>query len=102
MNNLNLTELANRPDIKVTLTSREELAELEARLRREELDSIHQRRKDWLVHVSTLVGLAATFGSCLYILLSGKYAGDVEKFAIAVISSIITGLVAYVTWRPSK
>ncbi len=68
--------------------TRVESAELEARLQREELDSIHQRRKDWLVHVSTLVGLAATFGSCLYILLSGKYGGDVEKFAIAVISSI--------------
>jgi hypothetical protein len=102
MNNLNINDIIGQPNVKVTVATREEPAELEARLRREELDSIHQRRKDWLVHVSTLVALSATFGSCRYILLSGKYGGDVEKFAIAVIGSIITGLVAYVTWRPAK
>ncbi|MGI8655512.1 MAG: hypothetical protein ACR2LC_09860 [Pyrinomonadaceae bacterium] len=99
---IDLNELADRLDHQLSIVPREEPAERQARLEIEKADAAHKRRIDLALHITTLAVIAATFGVCVYIILARTFSSDMDKLAAALLTSIVTGLVGYVTGRASK
>lgn len=99
---IDLNDLANRPDHQLSIVPREEPTERNARLEIEKADAAHKRRIDLALHITTLVVIAATFGVCAYIVIARTFSSDMDKWATALLTSIVTGLVGYVTGRSAK
>ncbi|HEY0080809.1 MAG TPA: hypothetical protein VGB73_19560 [Pyrinomonadaceae bacterium] len=99
---INLNDLANRHDHQLTITPREDPAERDARLRIEEANAAHQRRKELALHVATLVVVGLALGVCFFILLrEGSVAGD-KEWARQLLTAIVTGFVGYVVGKSTK
>lgn len=100
--NFNLNELASRQNIKIALSTSEDVLEREARLRIEEANAAHQRHKELLLYrlTSGVILLAAAL--CCWIVLRKGLATEEGKLALALLTSIVTGLIGYVTGRASK
>jgi hypothetical protein len=60
------------------------------------------RCKDITLFCVSLVLLLSAFGFCAYILLSHRFSADDKKWAMAIASSIIMGLLAYLTGKNIK
>jgi len=101
-NRLDLNELANKQDLTVSIASREDPTERDSRLRREEAEDTHKRRKDLALHAITFAVIATAFAVCAYIILTSPAAAEQNKWATATLTSIVTGLVGYVTGRSQK
>lgn len=101
-NKLDLNELAAKQDLTVNIASREDPAERDSRLRREEADAAHSRRKDFALHVVTFFVIAVTFTVCAYLILAAPGNTEQNKWATATLTSIVTGLVGYVTGKSQK
>ncbi|HEX8073145.1 MAG TPA: hypothetical protein VF546_24570 [Pyrinomonadaceae bacterium] len=101
-NRLDLNELAGKQNLNLTIAPREDPAEMQSRLRREEADAAHQRRKDLTLFVTTFVVIVAAFGICAYIVLGGRASAEADKWATATLTSIVSGLVGYVTGKAVK
>lgn len=99
---LDLNELADRQELKLTIASREDPAERDSRLRIEEARSLHERRKEISLYGATIGIVAATFGISAYIILASSYDGEIDKWATATLTSIVTGLVGYTFGKQSK
>jgi multisubunit Na+/H+ antiporter MnhF subunit len=77
--------------------------EFESHLRHmAEENALRRRRLDWVSHIVALSIILAALLSCFYILLSGRYIGDLDLVAVAGISFIVTAFIAYLIRRPSK
>ncbi len=101
-NKLDLNELASKQDLTVSIASREDPTERDSRLRREEAEDAHKRRKDLALHAITFAVIAAAFAVCAYIVLTSPAAAEQNKWATATLTSIVTGLVGYVTGKSQK
>jgi hypothetical protein len=74
---IDLNDLANRHQLSIV--PREERDEREARIRVEEADATHRRRKDLLLSVSALVVIGAGLCLCVWaIVREGSSASDKE------------------------
>lgn len=99
---LDLNELANRPDHQLTLAPRADPAERETRLRIEEADAGHRRRKDLILHIAALVVIGVALGLCVWVIVKGDSTVEDKRWAGTVITAIVTGLVGYVTGKSIK
>lgn len=100
--NFNLNELASRQNIKLSLSTAEDLLEKETRLRIEEATAAHQRQKELLLYRLTSGVILLVVALCAWVVLRKGLANEEGKLALALLTSIVTGLVGYVTGRSSK
>jgi VIT1/CCC1 family predicted Fe2+/Mn2+ transporter len=99
---LNLNELVHTQTLNLSLTPTEDPAVRDARLRREEASAAHERRKELALYLTTALIIVAAFGICAFVVLSKNFSGELDKWATALLTSIVTGLVGYVTGKASK
>lgn len=104
MNNgkIDLNELANRPDHQLTLTPREDPVERDSRLRIEEANATHQRRKELILHIAALLVMGVVLGVCVWTIIKTDSSEADKKWAVPILSAMVTGLIGYVTGRATK
>lgn len=100
--NFNLNEIANTQNIKISLATVEDTAERESRLRIAEADALHLRSKELLIYRLTACIISIAVVLCSWIVLNKGLSNDEGKLALALLTSIVTGLVGYVTGKSSK
>ena len=100
--NFNLNEIANSQNIKISVSTAEDTLEKETRLRIEEANAIHLRQKEWLVYRLTAFVILLVVGVCIWIILRKGLSTDEGKLALGLLTSIVTGLVGYVTGKASN
>lgn len=81
---------------------REDPAERDARLRIEEANAAHQRRKELALHVATLVVVGLALGVCFFVMASDGSTADDKKWAQLLLTAIVTGFIGYVTGKSTK
>jgi hypothetical protein len=99
---LDLNELVQSQTLSLSLTPTEDPAVRDARLRLEDARAAHERHKEMVLYITTAVVLVAAFGISAYVVLSKNFSGELDKWATAMLTSIVTGLVGYVTGKASK
>ncbi len=99
---LDLNEIAQRQDFALSIALREDPTERDSRLRREEAKAALERHKELMLYATTFAVVVAAFGMCSYIVLVATYGGETDKWATALLASIVTGLVGYATGKSSK
>lgn len=101
---VDLNEMAQRPDAVVELQVRspEHPEELQARLRRQEAQEQHERRKDLAVTAAVLFGVATLMGFCIWTVGSAGSSPDDKKWATALLTSIVTAGLGYLTGKATK
>ena len=75
---------------------------LASRLRQEEADAEHQRRKDLVLFLFAVLGVAGVSALCGFIVLHPRSTPDDKKWATAVLFSIVTSAVSFLAGRNSK
>ncbi|MBL8189187.1 MAG: hypothetical protein JNK38_14360 [Acidobacteria bacterium] len=100
--NLDLNELASSQAVKISIATVENTAERESRLRVEEANAAHQRRKEMLLYSVTIGVVSIVVVLCAWVILRKGLATEDGKLALALLTSIVTGLVGYATGRASK
>lgn len=80
----------------------EDTVERDSRLRIAEAEALHLRSKEILIYRLTacIIGIAVVL--CFWIILNKGLSNDEGKLALALLTSIVTGLVGYVTGKSSK
>jgi hypothetical protein len=101
-NRIDLNELAYRPEHNLSITPREDPEVRDSRLRVEEANAAHQRRKEVILYYNTSVVLALVVIVCSWTILKRGLTTEEGKLALALLTSIVTGLLGYVTGRASK
>ena len=101
-NQLDLNEIANRQDLTLTIASREDPSERDARLRREDAKAALERTKELALYIATFSVIGAVFCICAYITLVSTYSSEMERWATALLASIVTGVVTYAFGKSSK
>lgn len=99
---IDLNELANRPTHQLTLVPREDPDERATRLRIEEADAAHRRRKDLALHVIALVVIGVALGLCVWAIVKTGSTAEDTKWAVPLLTAIVTGFVGFVTGRATK
>ena len=97
-----LFELAIQEGLKVSMATSEDPAERESRLRIEEANAVNQRRKEMLLYSVTIGVISIVVLLCAWVILRKGLATEDGKLALALLTSIVTGLVGYATGRTSK
>lgn len=100
--NLDLNELAVNQAVKISIATVEGAAERDSRLRIEEANAAHQRKKELLLYGATIGVVLIVVFLCTWVILRKSLATEDGKLALALLTSIVTGLVGYVTGRASK
>ncbi len=100
--NFNLSEFANQHNVKLSMVTAEDEIEKTSRLRIEEANALHTRQKEWLVYRLTALILLIVVGLCMWIILNKGLANDEGKLALGLLTSVVTGLVGYVTGKASS
>jgi multidrug resistance efflux pump len=101
-NKLDLTEVVNNPSFKFSVMTNEDASERETRLRIAEADAVHQRQKELLLYRLTFAVIVTVVILCSWIVLRKGLSTDDGKLALALLTSIVTGLVGYVTGKSAK
>jgi hypothetical protein len=96
-----LAGLLSSRQFEYEVKSRPTLPEVQSRLRIEEAQSAHERRKDLLILMATLIALALVVISCLVVVFQAGPSED-KKWAMSVIASIVSGGIGYLTGKSSK
>jgi hypothetical protein len=99
---LNLNELASSPDIQLSIIPREDPEVRASRLKIEEANAAHQRQKELILYYVTTVVIALVVIICSWTILKRGLNTEEGKLALALLTSIVTGLLGYVTGRASK
>lgn len=101
MNQINLNEWIQNPKLKANVTLEDE-TEQASRLRREEATAAHERFKEKIPYILAAIVVVAIVVICAYIILSRKFIGDSEKWAMATVTLILAGGVLRVVKGGSK
>lgn len=101
-NNLDLSELAVNQAVKISIASVEGIPERESRLRIEEANAAHQRKKEMLLYGVTIGVISIVVLLCAWVIMRKGLATEDGKLSLALLTSIVTGLVGYATGRASK
>ncbi len=101
-NKLDLTEIVNNPSFKFSVMTNEDVSERETRLRISEADAMHQRQKERLLYRLTFAVIVIVVILCSWVVLRKGLSTDDGKLALALLTSIVTGLVGYVTGKSAK
>ena len=80
----------------------EDTATKASRLRMTEADALHLRSKELLIYRLTAAILIGVVVLSFWIILNKGLSNDEGKLALALLTSIVTGLVGYVTGKSAK
>lgn len=97
---IDLNDLANRHQLSIV--PREEPDQRDSRIRIEEADAAHRRRKDLLLLSSALVVIGVAIGLCVWAVVREGSAASDREWAVPLLTAIVTGLIGYVTGRATK
>jgi uncharacterized membrane protein YkvI len=90
------------PQYSVEIKSVELVEERTSRLKREEADATHQRwRASILFYVGITVGVVVG-GLCMWAALDSSFAPDTQKWAAALVTSLMTGVLGFLTGKNSR
>ncbi len=92
---LDLDDLAQGQKVDIHLLSPETPIELQSRLKLQEQDALHQRFRDTILLIASIVGVLGFSGFCVYIYVSPASSADDRKWAASIITLIVGGLVGY-------
>ena len=81
---------------------REDPAERDSRLRIEEANAAHQRRKELILHIAALLVISVVLAVCVWTIVKTNSTEEDKKWAVPILSAIVTGLIGYVTGRSAK
>lgn len=99
---IDLNRLANRPDHQLSIVPREDPAEREVRLRIEEAEAAHRRRTGFVLHVAALVVIGVAVSLCVWAITKSNSNAEDTKWAVPLLTAIVTGFVGFVTGRATK
>ncbi|HEX8129393.1 MAG TPA: hypothetical protein VF527_09850 [Pyrinomonadaceae bacterium] len=97
---IDLSDLANRHQLSIV--PREEPDQRDSRIRIEEADAAHRRRKDLLLSSSALVVIGVALCLCVWAIVREGSAASDREWAVPLLTAIVTGLIGYVTGRATK
>jgi hypothetical protein len=97
---IDLNDLANRHQLSIV--PREEPVQRDSRIRIEEADAAHQRRKDLLLTSSALIVISVALCLCVWVIVSEASTAASKERAWPFLTAIVTGLIGYVTGRATK
>lgn len=87
---------------KVALESREHPDDRGARLRREQDDAEHQRRKEMAILGAVLASVGVVSVVCLWITLRTGQAAENARWATTLLTTVVSGGLGYMTGKNSK
>jgi len=97
---IDLNDLASRHQLSIV--PREDPDQRDSRIRLEEANAAHGRRKDLLLLSSALAVIGVALCLCVWaIVREGSTTAD-KEWAVPLLTAIVTGLVGYVTGRATK
>ncbi|HYG11277.1 MAG TPA: hypothetical protein VD835_15120 [Pyrinomonadaceae bacterium] len=97
---IDLNDLANRHQLSIV--PREDPDERASRIRIEEADAAHRRRKDLLLSSSALVVIGVALCLCVWAIVREDSTAADREWAVPLLTAIVTGLIGYVTGRATK
>jgi hypothetical protein len=98
---LNLGNVVGDDDLDFSVKTREDPDERQARLRREEADAEHQRRKELLILRAVLITLGVTALVCIGVIVIPGSPPENAKWATTLLTIVSAG-VGYMTGKSSK
>jgi hypothetical protein len=99
---IDLNDLANRPDHQLSIIPREDPETRAARRDIEKAESAHRRQISLLLHVAALTVIGVVVVLCVWMLTHAGAESEDRKWATTLLTSVVTGLLGYVTGRASK
>jgi VIT1/CCC1 family predicted Fe2+/Mn2+ transporter len=99
---IDLNEIASRPDHQLSIVPREDPDERAARLRIEEAEAAHKRRKDTALHGLSFIVIGVALWLCVRAIIKDGATAEDARWAVPLLTAIVTGLVGYITGRASK
>ena len=96
---LNRFAVSGRHDFRMSIASKELSSERTSRLRESEAQARHRRRKDLMISVAFMVGLASTWVICVVVVFAPEFSGEVQQWATSGITSILAGAVGYLAGK---
>jgi hypothetical protein len=95
---------SNRLEGTFTFKPAETKAERDHQLATEAADGRHERRKDLIILIAVLLGLATILGLCLSLAISKESSAEDKKWATAVLASTVTLGMGYLVGKqkPAK
>jgi hypothetical protein len=102
MNNdkIDVNDLTDRSDL--IIFPREDPEQRDSRIRIEEADAAHRRRKDLLLSSSALVVIGVALCLCVWAVVRQDSSASDREWAVPLLTAIVTGLIGYVTGRATK
>jgi len=97
---IDLNDLANRHQLSIV--PREEPDQRDSRIRIEEASAAHGRRKDLLLLTSALVVIGVALCLCVWAIVREDSTTEDKKWAVPLLTAIVTGLLGYVVGRGTK
>lgn len=97
---VNLSHLIDPENVEIK--TREHPEERASRLRREEADAEHQRKKDFVLFIIVAIMVCLVALACLWINLSSNYSPDLQKWASSLLTVIVSAILGYMTGKSSK
>jgi hypothetical protein len=98
-----LIDLAKLPKgTSFTLTTHETRPELESRLRREEADAEHQRKKDLMIVRGVMIAVGLVCVACVAVVLIPGVPPENAKWATTLLTTIVSAGLGYATGKSSK
>jgi hypothetical protein len=99
---IDLNDLANRADHQLSIVPREDPETRAAERDIKTAEAAHKRRIDLLLHVAALAVIGVAVVLCVWMIAGAGAGAEDRKWATALLTSVVTGLVGYVTGRASK
>jgi hypothetical protein len=97
---LDLNQIPSNLDVDIKTAESPE--ERDSRLRREEADAAHER---WRTSILFGVGIGVALvvgGLCLWATLDQSFSPDTQKWAAAIVTSMIAGILGFLTGKNTK
>lgn len=95
---ISVPQIANQPTWTGSLSS-EDPPDKKHRLEQEANNARHKRWRSTALFAVTLIGLSIVFWLCLQILSNPQASADDKKWATALIASIVSGSIGFVTGK---
>lgn len=99
---IDLNDLVNKPEHKLTIVPREDPLERDVRLQIELDEAAHRRRKDFALHVASFVVVGVVLALCVWAIMRQGATDEDRRWAVPLLTAIVTGFVGYVTGRTTK
>lgn len=99
---IDLNDLANRSDHQLSIVPREDPETAAVHRDIEKADAAHRRQISLLLHIAALAVIVVAVSLCVWMVINAGNGSEDRRWAITLLTSIVTGLIGYVTGRASK